>query len=231
VAPKDEYDAGLYTAYEQLLQVTVMAYPGTTGIADKRQWIMENVGKSDAICMLDDDLTFFKRRTDDPTKLEDITPAELSAAFKKMEALLLDAFPHVGFAAREGANRVIAPFTYNTRIMRVLGYNRRVLKKEGILFGRMKVMEDFDVALSLLTKGYENAIINTVAHNQKGSGAVGGCSVWRTPQVQAQAALKLAELYPGIVKVVEKTTKTAWGGGTRTDVTIQWKAAYAKSKH
>jgi hypothetical protein len=95
----------------------------------------------------------------------------------------------------------------------------------------MKVMEDFDVALSLLTKGYENAIINTVAHNQKGSGAVGGCSVWRTPQVQAQAALKLAELYPGIVKVVEKTTKTAWGGGTRTDVTIQWKAAYAKSKH
>jgi hypothetical protein len=226
VVPKDEYYAGLYSFYEELHQVTVVPYPGLEGIAYKRQWIMETVGKQDAICMLDDDLTFFKRRTDAPDKLEDITPVELRAAFNKMECLLLDAFPHVGFAAREGANRVIASFIYNTRIMRVLGYNRRVLKKEGIAFGRIKVMEDFDVALSLLTKGYENVIINTVAHNQKGSGAVGGCSAWRTPQVQAQAALRLSELYPGIVKVVEKTTKTAWGGGTRTDVTIQWKKAY-----
>jgi hypothetical protein len=201
-------------------------YRGLEGIAYKRQWIMENVGTADAICMLDDDLTFFKRRTDDPTKLEDITPLELQDKFRHMENLLLGKYPHVGFAAREGANRVTTPLIENTRIMRVLGYNRATLAREGITFGRMKVMEDFDVALALLTKGYENAIINTVAHNQKGSGTVGGCSVWRTPQIQAQAAHKLAELYPGIVKVVEKTTKTAWGGGTRTDVTIQWKAAY-----
>jgi hypothetical protein len=35
-------------------------------------------------------------------------------------------------------------------------------------------------------------------------------------------------LHPNIVSVVEKTTKTAWGGGTRMDVIIQWKKALGK---
>jgi len=35
----------------------------------------------------------------------------------------------------------------------------------------------------------------------------------------------LAELHPGLVKVVTKETKGAWGGGTRTDVVVQWKKA------
>ena len=37
---------------------------------------------------------------------------------------------------------------------------------------------------------------------------------------------ELAALHPDFVKVVEKYTKTSWGGGIRTDVRIAWKKAY-----
>jgi hypothetical protein len=69
-------------------------------------------------------------------------------------------------------------------------------------------------------------VLNNWCNNQaEGSSADGGCSTYRTPELQAQAARLLAELHAPYVKVVEKETKTAWGGGTRTDVMIQWKRA------
>ena len=203
--------------------------PNIKGIADTRQWILDNIGTDDACIMVDDDLTFAKRRKDEPTKLEDMTPAELQHAFFQLEDVLLTECPHAGFACREGANRVTDPRIYNTRILRVLGYNRHTLKINNIAFGRVQVMEDFDVALRLLRTGLPNVVLNLIAHNQKGSGLAGGCSTYRTPQVQAQAAHALAALHPGYVKVVQKSTKTAWGGGTRTDVNIQWKKAHHDS--
>jgi hypothetical protein len=92
----------------------------------------------------------------------------------------------------------------------------------------MEVMEDFHVALSLLEAGYSNRIMNHYAHNQKGSGTAGGCSHFRTPELHAKNEHLLAALHPDVVKVVQKETKGAWGGGTRTDVNIQWKKAYGK---
>lgn len=200
--------------------------PHITTIAPTRQWIMENVGSSDHICMLDDDLTFYRRRTDDRTKLTDVLPDDLERAFDEMD-LKLSQFGHVGFAAREGANRITDPLVYNTRIMRVLGYDRGLLAGLGIRFDRLEVMEDFDVALQLLEKGIPNCLLNNYAHNQAGSGNVGGCSHFRTAALQAANAVKLQLLHPGVVSVVQKRTLAAWGGGERTDVRIQWKKAFA----
>lgn len=193
-------------------------------IAPTRQYILEKL-TADKMVMLDDDLWFYHRREDDRSKLREITPSELEGAIDLMSGMLNE-YPHVGFAAREGANRNMERLVYNTRIMRVLGYSARVLRREGIRFDEMQVMEDFHVALSLLERGYPNVVLNEYAHNQAGSGAAGGCSHFRTPEVQANAAMQLAHLHPGFVKVVQKETKSAWGGGTRFDVNISWKKAY-----
>lgn len=198
-------------------------------IAPTRQWILENFDVA-KFCMLDDDLWFYRRREDDRTKLRDITPMELKQAFDDM-SFALDCYAHAGFTAREGANRNTDAFMRNTRIMRVLGYHADTLRREGIRFDEMDVMEDFHVALSLLERGHENVVLNDFAHNQAGgSGAQGGCSHFRTPELQAANARRLAELHPDFVKVTQKTTKGAWGGGTRTDVTVQWKKAYESSR-
>jgi hypothetical protein len=45
---------------------------------------------------------------------------------------------------------------------------------------------------------------------------------------QSKAAHALKERFPEFVNMVQKQTKTAWGGQARTDVIIQWKAAYAE---
>lgn len=222
--------------------VVIMALPDTIRtIAPTRQYILDVLAE-DRFCMVDDDLYFYARRKDDRTKLREITPLELHAAFDDMDNVL-KAYSHAGFAAREGANRNTHEFMENTRIMRVLGYNRGALNEHGIRFDQMEVMEDFHVALSLLERGLPNLVLNNYAHNQAGgSGDSGGCSHFRTPELQARNAQLLADLHPGFVKVTKKTTKGAWGGMlaqdaalygashkiavTRTDVTVYWKKAY-----
>lgn len=211
--------------YEHLPAKIIALPDNIRTIAPTRQYILEHVGNDRAFCMVDDDLVFYKRRDDDRTKLRDITPTELREAFEEMDFALSN-YDHVGFAAREGANRNTTGLIENTRIMRVLGYDRRPLLEGNIRFDAMEVMEDFHVALCLLEKGYANALLNDYAHNQAGSGKSGGCSHFRTPALQAANAAKLAALHPKYVKVVEKTTKGAWGGGTRVDVNIQWKKAF-----
>lgn len=217
----------LYSAYPH---VAVLP-PNITTIAPTRQYILDSLVNETAFCMVDDDLVFFRRRDDEPTKLRDISPNELWSAFADMTYHLEAGYAHVGFAAREGANRDTDQYRVNTRIMRVLGYNADNLREEQIRFDDMEVMEDFHVALLLLEAGYKNLVLNWYAHNQKGSGSAGGCSHFRTPELHAKNAQLLAFMHPDFVKVVQKVTKGAWGGGTRTDVNIQWKAAYASSQN
>lgn len=208
------------------IPVTVLP-EGLRGIGAVRQWMIDNSpGK---VLMLDDDLRFFVRREDDKTKLRQPNEGELEECFDCIEAYL-EEFPLVGIASREGANRNVDDFMYNTRILRLLAYRADILRERSIRFDRVPVMEDFDVALQLLKAGYQNLVLNSWAHNQEGSGLKGGCSTYRTMELQAQAANKLAELHPGVVRTTQKSTKTAWGGGTRTDVIVAWKQAYAAQK-
>ena len=221
-------EAPAYERYDTQVKIHILPDHIHT-IAPTRQYILDNVGTSDKLCMIDDDLVFYKRRKDDCSKLADISPADLHRAFGLLDNQL-SLFPHVGFASREGANRNTEELVMNTRIMRVLGYDRETLQVEKIRFDEMEVMEDFHVALSLLERGYENCILNNYAHNQGGSGSAGGCSHFRTPELHAANARKLHDLHPQFVAVVEKTTRGSFGGGTRTDVKIQWKRALESSK-
>lgn len=176
--------------------------------------------------MLDDDLVFYKRRIDDPTKFETANSLQIEDMFFCLESAL-DEYAMVGVAPREGANRNTERYQFNTRLMRVLGFRLDVLSKEDIRFDKLPVMEDFCATLQLLTRGYDNLMLNNWCHNQFGSNTSGGCSSYRTPEVQRAAAEGLAAMFPEFVTVVKKTTKTAWGGGERYDVRVAWKQARA----
>jgi hypothetical protein len=208
------------------IPVTVLP-SGLRGIGAVRQWMVDNSPKK--VLMLDDDLRFVMRREDDRKLLRQPKEGEVEAMFEAIEREL-DDHPLVGVASREGANRNTEKRIFNTRILRVLAYRTDTMRQHGIRFDRVPVMEDFDVALQLLGNGYQNVVLNDWAHNQEGSGLKGGCSTYRTMEMQAQAAHELARLHPGVVRVVQKSTKTAWGGGTRTDVIVAWKQAYARSR-
>lgn len=194
------------------------------GIGPTRQWIIDQA-KSDKVVMLDDDLVFATRRQDEPTKFTPSLPKEIVLLFSDIERHL-DHFAHVGVATREGGNREIADAVVNTRLLRILAYRTDILRNEGTRFDRLEFMEDFDVTLQLLRRGYSNCKINWIVHNQRSSNASGGCSTYRTLEKQSLAARGLKALHPEFVSVVTKTTKSAWNGNTREDVVIGWKRSF-----
>jgi hypothetical protein len=198
--------------------------PEIQGIGPTRQWIIDNA-KSNKIVMLDDDLVFATRRKDAPTKFIPSTPEDIALLFTVI-GNRLNNYAHVGVATREGGNRDITDGVVNTRLLRILAYRVDMLRAESIRFDRLEFMEDFDVTLQLLRAGYENFKINWIVHNQRSSNAPGGCSTYRTLEGQSKAARELKRYHPEFVSVVTKTTKTAWNGATRDDVTIQWKRAF-----
>lgn len=194
-----------------------------TGIGPTRQWVIENYGPK--VLMLDDDLTFATRRSDETDKFLPATPEEIEGLMRDIDVQLTD-YAHVGVAPREGANFTDESYTYNVRLLRMLAYRTDVLKSEGIKFTDIPVMEDFHVSLSLLRKGYASKCINYMAHNQTGSNTAGGCSQYRTDELQEAAARLLVEKHSPYVKLVKKKTKVAWQGKERYDVRIRWKSAY-----
>lgn len=200
-------------------------------IRETRHWLIHDCPqlRGDHIVMLDDDMVFAARRTDEPTKFREMDICDYDDMFTDLEKTLRT-FAHVGISHREGANRNTDPYVEVSRQMRVLAYQKFALRAMNIS-GRTKVMEDFDVTLQLLRHGLPNRILNRWVHNQGGSNTAGGCSELRTDEVQHDSAHHLADLHKPFVKTVTKTTKTSWGGKERTDVTIYWKKAYKNGRY
>lgn len=196
----------------------------TLGIAATRQWLLGAVNNP-FVVMMDDDLTFAARRVDDPTKFRTVGDAGIQSMIASLHNLFNRGYAHVSIAMREGANRDTSAVREACRVARVIGYNREIFLRSGADFTKSTVMDDFEVTLFLLCRGFANGVLNNWVQNQGSSGAPGGASLYRTLEMQRKAAETLAARYPAFVKTVEKTTKTAWGGATRTDVIVQWKEA------
>ena len=200
------------------------------GIGHTRQFIMEQTDGEEQTIMMDDDLVFAIRgkRTDNPMYLSPCMPLDVFAMVHWLQLATEQAgkYAMAGISSREGNNRKEGRQGENTRIMRVFAINKDKFKSAGANFTNLKVMEDFDVTLSLLLAGYPNIENYMFTNNQNGSNIMGGCKEYRTLETQGDAARQLAAKYPLYVQTVEKETKTSWGGGVRTDVKIAWKKAY-----
>ena len=212
--------------YKQYANILVLPSKIET-ISPTRQYVMKWAQKQGIkkLCMLDDDLRFDIRRMDEKGKFYVASEKDVVKLFKEIEKRL-DKYAHVGVLAREGGNRVLEPVRECTRMMRVLAYQVDTFFENKINFDRVIHQQDFDVTLQLLRKGFKNLVLCEWVQGQGSSNAPGGCSHYRTIESQSSNASKLAELHPGFVKVVEKETKGAWGGGKRLDVLVQWKKAY-----
>lgn len=199
-------------------KVLVVGDEWKRGIPTKRQFIMDHACHNKVV-MLDDDLTFARRRDDDPTKFRQMHDQDYHEMFGAMD-LAMDGFYHGGLGFREGGNRYPMMVRMHARIMRAHFYR----KDMPATFPR-HLMEDFHVTMRLLMQGLDNIQLNRWVTNQRSSNLAGGVSEVRTPEVQKAAALAMAADFPQFVKVQEVSTKSSWGGGTRYDVRVQWKKA------
>ncbi len=201
------------------------------GLHAKRQFLIENT-KTRYLLLMDDDFRFCYRPDLNSSSLVYLEPdsIKLIRMFETMRNMASD-YAHVGISHRSGNHNYNKAFKFNTRIAGVFLYDLSVLRREKIKLGRVVLMDDFDTILQLLRKGLSNVVLYRWCYNHIGnSNSKGGCSNYRTIEMQNRDAIKLAELHYPFVKLMTKKS-TTWRNMTeRTDVRIYWKKAYESSK-
>lgn len=202
----------------------------TNGISETRQWIVEQHPADifgPRIVMMDDDLKFYRRRPEYPSRFRQLKPND--PEFDEFMAELFDVMgsaPLAGVTNRSGANRHMEQTRYNVRIHDLLAINTDHFRDNGYRLDRLEFMEDFDLVLQVLTGGWDIPVMNTWCEgDSRGRDSGGGCSDERTMEKQRTAALRLQELWPFFVKAVEKQMRGQGQWATRTDVTVQWARA------
>lgn len=224
-----------YQKMPNLGGIPILACP-RNGIARTRQWIGECA--DDKFLMLDDDLRFFYRptiRPDDdplpgagmpnsnPPRLYRSKPEHIAATLATIETAL-DTYAHAAIGAREGNNTLPYPFAECRRPLRALAYRKREFL--ACEHGRVEIMEDFDVTLQLLRKGYKNYVTTAWAQDQYVTASEGGCSDYRDHALQAKNVKRMAALHPDFVKLRWKENKHGGDFGKRQEATIYWAKAY-----
>ena len=208
----------------------VLSRGDVTGINNVREFIMDHAieNKHEKIIMLDDDLIFGKRISNHGPSLRKTTEDDMQSLFQRME-LLLNEYWHVGVSPRQMNDKHYPNvLKHGMRINAVHGLRPLDIGKLDIRYNDVELMEDYYMTLSLFARGKPNAVIVDWTWDQRGgSGQSGGCSNYRTPELQEKASYELATKFPEFVKVVEKETKTGWKGmKKRYDVRVQWQRAF-----
>jgi hypothetical protein len=219
----------------ELKKIQVRVAPVAT-IADKRQWILENV-KED-VFMLDDDMVFYRRCAPQHRtfvggrwkpksgykglSLDYVTDPGLFELFEYLEEKLDRGFPAIGISSRFGNDLEGSEWKYGAnRLMHGFGYDRKLLRGLKFQFNAVQFREDMHMALTLLRAGYESAQCYEWCVAPGAYGAPGGCTDERTVAKSDAAAEQLATLHPGFVRVVQKDYK----GTPRKEVVVSWKRA------
>lgn len=231
--PEDQQDA--YVAKFGQRRVTTIPAEVPQYLPSQRQWIMEHFGIVHGwkyIWLMDDDLQYFKRNEE--LLLRKCDTAEIEEMFFTMREHLNE-ISMVGISTRLGNNRITGPYDEINRVTRSYAIATEAFQKVGATFAPFEpfTAEDFHMALCFLEKGYKNRILHTFAQEDVGgSNAEGGCSLYRTAEVQRKTSFWLAENHNS-VSVKGKYTKGAWGlqeladgRNFRVDVIVQWKQAY-----
>jgi len=204
------------------------------GIADIRQRCIEQVPKGKVWVI--DDLCTFGWRDDNLKQYNDMDEQKWLSLYNKMNDML-DEYMQVGISARGGNNHVTDPFKEVGRAYTTYGLRTDWMEREGIRFDGMyqqnpnvKLYEDYWITLSMLTKGFKNAIIYDYFFNYIHNNT-GGNSTFRTLELQEQAAYELQKHFPQFVTV--ETKEGTWGKmgmENRKEVRIQWQKAYQSSQ-
>ena len=203
--------------------VEILAQPDENmEIYEKRKWIVD-ICPEDKMVMLDDDLRFAVRRADDPAKFLKATNEEVIQAFKELDLLLSEEIPHAGFAVRGmgiGEAAQEGGWQEAKRMIYTLGYYLPIARYWAE-WGRMRIREDMDITIQLLSMGFPNMVNHSFVTDQK-YGNPGGATKERTVDISNEAAELLQSLHPEYVTLKEKVYTNS---PTRIEVVCQWQKA------
>lgn len=181
------------------------------GIRATRQYVLDLTGDNKLV-LLDDDLTFYIRQyagnyikniKEDLHRLFDLVNEEL------------DNYAHVGLCNKFMSQTQPRIRNVGLGYYQFLAYNKALFPKPAPRF-RLEIGEEHDFHLQLRSRGLISSVLTEWAKSDV-SHAPGGCEEWRTKALEITEHNRMADLWPGIVKVVP--TKKFSG----TTIRIAWK--------
>lgn len=212
VVPKDEV-----TAYARYLGET---HPDAkifgvdcANIMEKRQWILDKFSKKDKIVMMDDDLRFRVRRTDGKFVAAD--NKDVSTMLYDISKML-DVHCHGGISDEFMCQNNPPGHATRRRYNQVLAYN--FVGRKAPRF-RLTINEEHDMHLQLLAQKHAGFVLTDYTKGSKYN-ASGGCSIWRTPELERAQFAEFARLWPDLVSVVPAKNSIS-GQGVR----VAWRRA------
>lgn len=206
------------------------------GISQSRAYVLTTWAKKNSaenILMLDDDLSFCHRPNLDKPDMPYINDNtfRMLLMVETLAEWLEEGMVHVGLISRQANRNIGIEYQQPGRLMNAYAYDSRTIRKlidrGDLKLNRVPVMEDFDLTLQLLKLGYPSRVSCQFAWTQT-SNMDGGCSTYRTADVQAKAAYKLAKLHEPFVQIVTGKKAKTWKNNLteRVDVRIAWKKAF-----
>lgn len=232
VVPNDEVEA-----YGRALGHKFRIWAAARHVVDystKFQWIMDGLpGQGnvrddpfDKCVIVDDDLVFSSRSDpEQPLRLSSIKDPEATLAMWRGIEEKLDEYPLVGVHPRQMGNLAKVPYEMNGRIICMQGINRAYTR--GIRVDQHPILADVVLTCTLLSRGLPDILLTTFFQDHGPCQAPGGCSIYRTADMQRAAVDYLVARFPGYVKAVERRPKVAkWMGEVRYEYTCQWKQLY-----
>lgn len=201
--------------------------PSVIDYSTKFQWLID--GKADKevrqFIMMDDDLHFNMRHPTEE-RLLPVDNRELTLMFDKLR-ILNKRYPLSGIHPRQLGHNKETPFVENGRILCVHNINLDLFPKKLMRLDAHPILADKLLNCALLSQGIPNAVLTAYTVDWGSVQAPGGCSDYRTLEMQEAAVKYVAEKFGPFAKAVMKKPKTAkWLGDERWDLQIQWKRMY-----
>jgi hypothetical protein len=252
VCPRDEMHP-LGRKFPNAFEIISPPEKQVPNIAAKRAFIFRHAGEMgyNKIMMFDDDLKFSHRlktskdyagyqKGDSKAwsgivekdrafgRIHDANERQIDLMLRKIEKML-DKYRHGGISQRFMNHTHGHEFILNHKATHALAYHVPTVL-DTCQLGRIRMFEDLDYTLQLLRAGHENAIYQWGATNDpRGFNAPGGESGGRTGADIARGADLMAELHPGIVRVVEREGPDAERLGPKR-IVVAWKKAIQEGR-
>jgi hypothetical protein len=213
--------------------IPTFAVPRNIDNYSKKMEFIVNDGMSDGeqkAVILDDDLIFSRRIThpDGRPGLKTLEGQEIQVLMPELFSYieyLLDDTALVGVHPRQFGHTQELPFKRNGKVICVQAINRSLVGAIPDL-SKYPILADVVLNATLLSRGIGNKIVTSFCQDWGPSQAPGGCALYRTPEMQADACRWLEERFGPYIKVKEKEAKNGWLGGKRVDFVGQWQKLY-----
>jgi DNA repair photolyase len=196
--PKSEYEA-----YKKRMpkQEIIIADIENETIGKKRQFILDQFPVGEHIVFCDDDLTGYVRKVNDK-EVENVPIDEMRELFEEWFLdLELSRVSMWGMCGMYDINPMFLTDKIH-RLTQLAGMTYGVIKREDIGFtDEISTKEDFEYTLKCIER--DGMVRRYSAYNPVASkyNSKGGCSTYRTDEVQKRDALWLVEHYPDLVKL------------------------------